>query len=257
MGDGSTVPISTQPKHSGNEVSSHFNKQSSISDQQSPSINTIPDFTRRSLRQSTPHTSIRDTKYENIDLDSGISSHNSNQRDSIISDSTMNDSVIDEDCQFELDTDDNIVDSESYYRHSMNMTGPRSAHIKTHRSHSTSTCRPYQHAHEYEKMINPKGVQKDEYVEMRPVTRLYYAQSMEQSSYPLELIKERNSQEVSSCYENFSIAPNIPNSRFLYYSKQYENTERFQEKRNGSNHSVRSTSPNTNKAIRHVYGSAV
>ena len=270
MGDGSVIPIPTEPEKSvpafsHNEFSSHVNKYSSASDQQSQSNNGTfrqLDCTRRPSLQSTPRNTTHDTKYKNIDLDSGISSRNSSQRDSIISDSTVHNRVVDEDCLFEFDTDDLTVkhlDSEAYNRHSVNLICPRSVHIRTHRSHSTSTCHPYQHANEYEKMINSKVVQKDEYVEMRSVTRLHYAQPGE-SSHP---IKERDSQDGTTNYENFSIASNEPNK---YYYKEYENTEHFQEKRSGSNHSIygpdhmdkeyvfiRSTSPTTNKTVRHVY----
>ena len=215
------------------------------------------------------------TNYENVDNDSGISSFGTNSRRS----STMSEMTDGE--QFHLDTEDDSLmnrhdSSENTARHTTFSSSRTSSHYQVPqpiRSHTVSSPRPYQHAGEYEKMINPRNnpavnLQEDQYIEMKPAAASKTTQFRSLSDSPPKQLhpiaegrilhnQQRASRDLSN-YENLSFQSSVKQADFEYYTPQYENMDQFREtqRRQGSfsreDKHVKSVSPSSNQNVRMV-----
>ncbi len=215
--------------------------------------------------------------YENVDTDSGISSYTNSRRSSTMSEMTDGEQFQLEDAEGESLSnrhDSSDISTTTTVRHTTFSSSHYQVPQPVNRSHTVSGSRPYQHAEQYEKMINPRNSQmvysqEDQYVQMRPAPTKTnsFRSSSDSPPKPLYPIVEgtiltnnrdhRISRNDLSNYANVSFQATVKPSDFEYYTPNYENIDHIRDTQRRHSFSrdgkhVKSVSPSGNHNVRTV-----
>ena len=180
-----------------------------------------------SIHRSSPRDIIT---YENTEIDSGVRDM-SNSVDSCIGAESMFDmenGSFDDRSSYLDELPTGSMEERDVQRHpTLPSSQPRRIKMATHRSNSTATCKPSQHAQEYIEMMHPRAAQvKDNYVLMQSVGPVQLDGSPPRSLSPITETESRKAHRFApTSYENHMLQSEIAGQKFITYQTPYENVE--------------------------------
>ena len=185
---------------------------------------------RRRLSGSIHRSSPRDITYENTEIDSGFRDMSASV-DSCLGGESMFDmenGSLDDRLSYMDDLATGSMDERDFQQRHPTLPSslPRRIRMATHRSNSTATCKPSQHAQEYIEMMHPRAAQaKDSYVFMQPVGPIQLDGSPPRSLSPITETEPRKNRFVPSSYENHMLPSEMAGQKYVMYQRPYENVE--------------------------------